>query len=419
MDQCCKCEARSAMKVGGQKLAASTVVGLAAAAFFVLLELARWQDGGSRQAEHSVRYHGDHMERHPRKYWVTKKEQLATMALQQAGDPDGFSVRQAADQAASFVALFFEACPVDGPTYCGTYRLQRPVAEGMYPVYANQHGRVLYRNTKRHMWVIIDGDKYTPELSAEVDLPGPHRANSLLPTTRVPMGSNEWSWGSSPPASYHEMVKKGVIAETKTQMLRNERTLTVTGLFDEEEVLRFESYAEEQLELEVEAGHVDASSVAAGGTEGEARPAMSVYLEMPFDIGSSTRLKLVMRSGAIAEFGISGDLLPGKNAQALVGELIGIGDPMLSDIDMPPAPVDIRLSRWDTASAASSQVAIDHGASRFDSSKVDGPILRCDENQLKCYGWQTKGRKKIAKWVQLWSNREHVVPAQGWAAAGP
>eukprot|EP01043_Picozoa_sp_COSAG02_P024024 COSAG02_NODE_1300_length_13379_cov_18.739121_8_plen_80_part_00 len=65
-------------------------------------------------------------------------------------------------QVESFVALFIEACPVDGPTYCGTYRVQLPITEGEYPVYKNQHGRVLYRNTIKHMWVIIDRDEYVP-----------------------------------------------------------------------------------------------------------------------------------------------------------------------------------------------------------------------------------------------------------------
>eukprot|EP01043_Picozoa_sp_COSAG02_P024023 COSAG02_NODE_1300_length_13379_cov_18.739121_7_plen_236_part_00 len=216
-----------------------------------------------------------------------------------------------------------------------------------------------------------------PDLSYHPELPGTQKVHSLLPTTAVPLGSNIWSWGSLPPASYHELVEKGVIKSGFTQMLRNELTLTVTGLIDEDEVARFEAYAEEQLEMEVEAGDVDASSVSAGGTEGEARPPMNVYLEVPFDVEDSLRLKLVLRSGAGAEFGISGD------AQASVGQLINIGDLMLSDIDIPPDPPP---KTWGT------------------NDRVDGPILRCGENDLACYGWQEKGSKKIGKWVQLWSN---------------
>jgi hypothetical protein len=93
---------------------------------------------------------------------VGEREQRAALALQAAGDPHGESLRQTLAQAESYVALFFEACPVDGPTYCGTYRVQLPIAPGSYPVYKNQHGRVLYRNTIKHMWVIIDGEKYAP-----------------------------------------------------------------------------------------------------------------------------------------------------------------------------------------------------------------------------------------------------------------
>jgi hypothetical protein len=200
------------------------------------------------------------------------------------------------------------------------------------------------------------------------------------------LGSNVWSWGSPPPASYHELVEKGVIKSegrdldaSQTQMLRNELTLTVTGLVDEDEVTRFEAYAEEQLEMEVEAGDAEASSVSAGGTEGEARPPMNVYLEVPFDIEDSSRLKLALRSGAGAEFSVSGDM------RTSVGQLINIGDLMLSGIDIPP---DQPPETW--------------GAT---SEEIDGPILRCGENDLACYGWQEKGRKKKGKWVQLWSNR--------------
>jgi len=34
---------------------------------------------------------------------------------------------------------------------------------------------------------------------------------------------------------------------------------------------------------------------------------MEVYIEMPLDIGTSTRLKLNLRSGGRAELGVSGD----------------------------------------------------------------------------------------------------------------
>ena len=202
------------------------------------------------------------------------------------------------------------------------------------------------------------------------------KVHTLLPTTEVPLGSNVWSWGSAPPASYHELVEKGVIQSDETQMLRNELTLTVTGLVDEDEVARFEVYAEEQLEMQLEAGDAAASSVSAGGTEGQARPPMNVYLEIPLDIRTSTRLKLVLRSGAGAEFGIDGD------TQASLGQLVNIGDLMLSDIDIPADQLKQR-DTWGT------------------TPEADGPILRCGQNRLKCFGWQKAGRKKKDIWVLL------------------
>eukprot|EP01044_Picomonas_judraskeda_P016826 COSAG03_NODE_3055_length_2259_cov_18.001852_1_plen_292_part_00 len=278
------------------------------------------------------------------------------------------------------MALFFEACPADGPSYCGTYRAQLPIDEGVYPVYKNQHGRMLYRNTVKHMWIIIDGEEYTytRELSSEPHLPGYQKVHTMLPTTAVPLGSNAWSWGSPPPASYHELLEMAVIKSAAAKLIRNERTLTVTGLVDEDEVARFEAYAEEQLEMEVEAGDAEAWSVSAGGTEGQPRPPMSVYLEMPFDVENSTRLKLDLRSGAGAEFTIHGD------AQTSVGQLINVGDMMLSDIDIPP---DQPVGTW----AA--------------TPDFDGPILRCGENDLGCYGWQQKGESEQGDWVRLWNNR--------------
>lgn len=383
---------------------ALAVVALAAGTF-LLLWLMRPGQGGSQEVETSeewqpgaLRYHGEHVDRGTAcgpleakrrggecpdrkrgRHFLTEKEQRANLALQETGDPQGISVKRAIEQAEHFVALFVEACPVDGPSYCGTYRADG-VVEGQYPVYRNQYSRVLYRNTQKHMWVIIDGELYTPELSTQPDLPGSHRANTLTPTTEVPPGSNDWVWGSEPPASYHELVELGVVKD-EVAMLRNELTLTVTGLVDEDEVGRFEGYAEEQLELQLEAGDADAT-----GTEGVARPPVTAFLEMPYDIGSSTRLKLLLRSGTGAELGITGD------ARKTVGQLLNVGDLMLSDIDIPQDQDQPRRSAdaWDTTA----------------SPEVSGPVLRCGENQLECYGWQTKGRKKKGKWVKLTGARD-------------
>ena len=94
----------------------------------------------------------------------------------------------------------------------------------------------------------------------------------------------------------------------------------------------------------------------------------------PMEAGLS---RILVPAGA--EFSVSGDM------RTSVGQLINIGDLMLSGIDIPP---DQPPETW--------------GAT---SEEIGGPILRCGENDLACYGWQEKGRKKKGKWVQLWSNR--------------
>jgi len=139
-----------------------------------------------------------------------------------------------------FCTRYFEACLVDGSTYCGTYRPQLPIPEGEYPVYKNQHGRYLWRHLTRFMWV-LDSQEYSPELAVAEHLHSGeasygHKASTALPSTAVPMGSNQWQWASPPPKQLEEWRKNGMLMEGSAHHTWDDLTLTVTGLIDEDEV---------------------------------------------------------------------------------------------------------------------------------------------------------------------------------------
>lgn len=319
------------------------------------------------------------------------------------------------DQDARSVALFVEGCRVDGLSFCGTYRsydrtepdedgvrhkqmlssTSPGAPSGRFPRYVNKHGRQLYRSTRQNFWVLAN--TFTPDEPPDagqaddllgVDLYGlaagesdneavllVFKTYSAAPSCGVPLGTYPW-WWTVPPRGGGRGPRGG-------EMQLEQQPMTVSALTSEEEVARFEAYAEEQLELELEAGGAEASLVSSGASAGLESyddvdlggPRVAV-LEVPADGAGCDLLRLTFVSGAIAEFEIPG-MVPG----------------MLHYINQPMTPEDVGgelLSKraWQERGA--------HPAEWRHLGDLGPPLLRCGVGGvLRCHGRLAHNRKII------------------------
>eukprot|EP01051_Picozoa_sp_SAG22_P009188 SAG22_NODE_748_length_7489_cov_39.991070_1_plen_492_part_00 len=382
-----------------------------------------------------LRYHGDYTDLRTAtgaKGRLAQRNQDLALALAKS-DPTGECARRAEDQEAQSVALFVEGCRVDGLSFCGTYRsydfetdedgvrrkrmlssTSEGAPSGRFPRYVNKHGRQLYRSTRLNFWVLArvftpdepldeadDGLLGASDLyglaAGESDRDDPllvFESHSAAPSCGVPLGSYPW-WWTAPPRGGGRGPRGG-------EMQLEQQYLTVSALTSEEEVGRFEAYAEEQLELELEAGGDEASLVSSGASVDLEHyedvdlggPRVAV-IEVPADAAGCDLLRLTFVSGAIKEFQIPG-MVP--------GQLLYIHHPMTVE-----DAGDERLSKEAWQQRGSHPADWERSRSDLEAP----PLLRCGVGGLlKCHGRLAHNRKvvRLAK--------ETTKPAAARAAVG-
>jgi hypothetical protein len=307
--------------------ALAVVVGVGAV-LFMLAALGPAADRGSQlamMAAGGLRCHGDYTPMDESASDTPAGQRAArdmALALQliEDGDPKRLAARKARRQAEEHVALFIEGCRVDGLSFCGTYReLQGRSGPGGFPRYRNKNGKELYRSTARHFWLLADSfTPDTPPGPGEASIPVTFKTHSAVPSTAVPLGSHPWWWTAPPGKGGGAGGGVGFVGAGGSELQLEEQTLTVSALVNEEEVVCFEAYAEEQLEFELEAGDSDAGLVSSGAHKAledydhvDLGGPMAAALEVPKDGMGCDLIRLTFPSGAAMEFN-TGVLRPGQ-----------------------------------------------------------------------------------------------------------
>ena len=193
-------------------------------------------------------------------------------------DPCGYGGELARRQAATLVAIYLEGCLPDA-LCCGTYRQQPGYGPGLFPHYKNDHGWWLFHDSREHRWMItndMDGvEDHVEEISERADgasadtaIVPSVKAHAVMTSAGVQPGGQRWLWKLPPTKEAANLWEddREVWVDSKLweEVVVESITLTASILTTEEEVARYEEYAEDGLELALEAGDAAASALSSG-----------------------------------------------------------------------------------------------------------------------------------------------------------
>lgn len=247
-------------------------------------------------------------------------------------DPCGYGGELARRQAASLVAIYLEGCLPDA-LCCGTYRQQPGYGPGLYPHYKNAHGWWLFHDHRDHRWMITndydDVERHADEISSlahgaktDAAIVPSVKAHAVMTSAGVQPGGQRWLWkmpASLESAQLWEEDREGWVSGKRwEEVIIESITLTASLLTSEEDVARFEEYAEEGLELELEAGDATASALSSGVADQQNRAGSGCVsdpeegfwcFQIPADIAEVpvNQIRLVLHSGEVQEFFVTMD----------------------------------------------------------------------------------------------------------------
>ncbi len=247
-------------------------------------------------------------------------------------DPCGYGGELARRQAAKLVAIYLEGCLPDA-LCCGTYRQQPGYGPGLFPHYKNAHGWWLFHDKREHRWMISNNyeavERHVEEISSLADgakadaaIVPSVKAHAYMTSAGVQPGGQRWLW-KMPMSSdafrlWEEDREAWVTSKRWEEVVVESITLTASLLTTEEEVARFEEYAEEGLEMQLEAGDATASALSSGVADPQnvansgcvSDPEEGIWcFQIPADIAEVpvNQMKLVLHSGEEQEFFVTMD----------------------------------------------------------------------------------------------------------------
>ena len=148
------------------------------------------------------------------------------------------------------------------------------------------------------------------------------KAHAVMTSAGVQPGGQRWLWKmpASPESAklWEEDREAWVSSKRWEEVIIDSITLTASLLTTEEDVARFEEYAEEGLELELEAGDATASALSSGVADPQNRanggcvsdPEEGFWcFQIPSDIAEVpvNQMRLVLHSGEVQEFFVTMD----------------------------------------------------------------------------------------------------------------